>query len=438
MKLGLFYEHQCPQPWEGGAERKLLQESLAQVELADRLGFDCAWATEHHFLEECSHSSAPEVFLAACSQRTKRIRLGHAVCLAPPQYNHPARVAERLATLDLLSDGRVEWGTGESGTLIEMQGFAIDVENKSAVWRECVEQTADMMAMRPYPGFAGRFFSMPMRNVVPKPLQAPHPPLWMACSRRDSILRAARHGVGALVFGFVEPHQAKTWRDEYYAIIKSEACVPIGHAVNANFATLNGMMVHRDRDEARRRGVDGFKFFGYCIAHYAIYGAHRPGVTNLWERFLAVKDRIPDSPGSGSIGSPEAVRAHLEAYAAVGVDQMLFMQQGGRIEHAHICESLELFAREVMPALHEREEERERRKAEALAPYVAAAMARKPRRPPLDPADVPEIEAAGLVLERRAAKEGAPAGGHYVADPTRGGAIPMAPREIFPPAAKPR
>ncbi|MCW5770496.1 MAG: LLM class flavin-dependent oxidoreductase [Rhodospirillaceae bacterium] len=433
MKLSVFYEHQCPQPWGEDTERKLLQESLAQVELADKLGFDCAWATEHHFLEECSHSTAPEVFLAACSQRTKRIRLGHAVSLAPPQYNHPARVAERLATLDLLSDGRVEWGSGESGTLLEMAGFGVDVEHKAAAWRECVEHTAHMMAMRPYPGHEGQFFSMPARNVVPKPMQKPHPPLWMACSRRDSILRAARHGVGALVFGFVTAEQAKTWRDEYYAIIKSEECVPIGHAVNANFATLNGMMVHPDYDEARRRSLDGFKFFGYCIAHYAIYGVHKPGVTNLWEQFQAVRDKMPESPGSGSIGSPRTVRDHLQSYADVGVDQMIFMQQGGKIEHDHICESLDLFARDVMPALKERDEERERKKAEELAPYIAAAMARKQGLKPLAPDDVPEFEAAGLILERRAAASGGPAVGQYVLDPTRGGAIPMAPRSIYPP-----
>ena len=118
MKLGIFYEHQIPQPWAEGAEQKLFNDALDQVELADRLGFDCAWEVEHHFLEEYSHSSAPEVFLGACSQRTKNIRLGHGICLSPPAYNHPARVAERISTLDLVSNGRVEWGTGESGSLI--------------------------------------------------------------------------------------------------------------------------------------------------------------------------------------------------------------------------------------------------------------------------------------------------------------------------------
>src|SRR5262249_54094323 len=114
MEFGIFYEHQLPRPWAEDSENHLIRDALDQVELADRLGLDYAWEVEHHFLEEYSHSSAPEVFLAAASQRTKRIRLGHGIVLMPPRYNHPARVAERIAMLDLVSGGRVEFGTGES------------------------------------------------------------------------------------------------------------------------------------------------------------------------------------------------------------------------------------------------------------------------------------------------------------------------------------
>src|ERR671939_278874 len=134
MRFGIFYEHQLPRPWAPGSEEQLLRDALDQVELADRLGFDYVWEVEHHFLEEYSHSSAPEVFLAACSQRTKRIRLGHGITLMPPRFNHPARVAERIATLDLVSGGRVEWGTGESATALEMLGFGIDPSDKEAMW----------------------------------------------------------------------------------------------------------------------------------------------------------------------------------------------------------------------------------------------------------------------------------------------------------------
>src|ERR1700761_5756698 len=147
MKFGLFYEHQLPQPWDEDSELRLYQDALEQVALADRLGIDYVWEVEHHFLEEYSHSSAPEVFLAACSQRTRHIRLGHGIPLMPPGYNHPARVAERIATLDLVSRGRVEFGTGESSALLELAGYGVRVEDKRNAWREAVEQCANILAM---------------------------------------------------------------------------------------------------------------------------------------------------------------------------------------------------------------------------------------------------------------------------------------------------
>src|SRR5438874_12349518 len=130
MRFGIFYEHQLPRPWKPDSEQRLFQDALAQVELADRLGIDHAWEVEHHFLEEYSHSSAPEVFLAAPSQRTTRIRLGHGIVLMPPGYNHPARVAERIATLDPVSNGRVEFGTGESSAALELGGYRVAADTK--------------------------------------------------------------------------------------------------------------------------------------------------------------------------------------------------------------------------------------------------------------------------------------------------------------------
>ena len=293
MKFGIFYEHQLPRPWGKGRELALFQEALDQVELADRLGIDFAWEVEHHFLEEYSHSSAPEVFLAACSQRTRRIRLGHGIVLMPPGYNHPARVAERIATLDLVSRGRVEWGTGESASRAELEGFRIDPSEKRAMWLETVEQTANMLALEPYPGFEGRFFSMPCRNLVPKPVQRPHPPLWVACSSRETIHLAARLGMGALTFAFVDPQEAKRWVDDYYTTLRTE-CAPIGHAINANIAMVTGFSCHPDAEEAKRRGLDGFRFFGFALAHHYLFGRHKPGRTNIWETFEKVRAVLPD------------------------------------------------------------------------------------------------------------------------------------------------
>src|SRR5260221_4108525 len=155
MKFGVCYEHQLPRPWQQGDEHRLFQEALDQVELADRLGIDYAWEVEHHFLEEYSHSSAPEVFLAACSQRTKRIRLGHGIFLMPPGYNHPARVAERIATLDLVSNGRVEFGTGESASRAELEGFGVPYAEKRSMWLGATAQVANIIVVEPYPAVPG-------------------------------------------------------------------------------------------------------------------------------------------------------------------------------------------------------------------------------------------------------------------------------------------
>ncbi|HWO94680.1 MAG TPA: LLM class flavin-dependent oxidoreductase [Dehalococcoidia bacterium] len=379
MKFGIFYEHQLPRPWSEGRELKLFQDALSQVELADKLGIDHAWEVEHHFLEEYSHSSAPEVFLAAASQRTKNIRLGHGIVLMPPNYNHPARIAERIATLDLVSNGRVEWGTGESASRAELEGFRIDPNQRRAMWRETVEQVANMLAMDPYPGFEGEFFSMPTRNVVPKPVQKPHPPIWVACSNRDTIHLAAQLGIGALTFAFVDPAEAQHWVNDYYETFKRE-CVPIGHSVNPNIAMVTSFSVHEDEEEARRRGLDGFRFFQFALGHHYNFGQHKPGRTNIWQHYLAVRDAMGMDMmggGTGGIGTPEQQRQHLRALADAGVDQAVFIQQGGNNQHEHICEALELFAAKVMPEFKDEESARLRRKEQELAPYVEAALKRK-------------------------------------------------------------
>jgi len=393
MKFGIFYEHQLPRPWREGDEQRLFQDALAQVELADRLGFDHAWEVEHHFLEEYSHSSAPEVFLAACSQRTQRIRLGHGIVLMPPGYSHPAKIASRIATLDLVSSGRVEFGTGESASRLELEGYGIDPAEKKAMWRETTEQVCNMLVMDPYPGYQGKYFSMPCRNLVPKPVQKPHPPLWVACSNRNTILEAARLGIGALTFAFIDQNEARQWVHDYYETFKRE-CVPIGHAVNPNIAIVAGFSVHPEQAEAERRGTDGFKFFGFALGHHYVYGEQRPGRTSIWENFEKFKNLFP-GPEGRAIGTPAVVRSYLQSMTETGVDQIVFIQQAGQNRHEHICESLELFARDVMPEFHEKEAERERRKAEELAPYVEAALARKQKMAPLAEAEIPTVKAYG-------------------------------------------
>jgi len=294
----------------------------------------------------------------------------------------------------------VDFGTGESASRAELEGFGIDPNERRAMWRETVEQVANMLVMDPYPGFQGKYFSMPVRNVMPKPVQKPHPPLWVACSNRNTIHLAAQLGMGALTFAFIDPAEAKQWVDDYYETFKRE-CVPIGHAVNPNVAMVTGFSCHADAEEARRRGTDGFRFFQFALGHHYSFGTHTPGRTNIWNKYVAVRDALGMDlmgGGTGCIGSPDQLRESLRAFQAAGVDQTVFIQQGGNNRHEHICESLELFASAVMPEFKAREEEREAAKREALAPYAAAAFARKQALPALGDGEIPSYQAYGLSI----------------------------------------
>ena len=429
MRFGLFYEHQQPRPWDEGSAERLLNNALDQVELADRVGFDYVWEVEHHFLEEYSHSSAPEVFLAAASQRTKRIRLGHGIVQLPPAFNHPARVVERAATLDLISGGRVDLGTGEASSQVELGGFGVDRETKRAQWEESIDAVARMFVEEPFAGIDGEFTSIPPRNVMPKSKQKPHPPLWVACSRRETILMAARRGIGALSFSFVEPEAAKEWVDDYYALIESGECVPAGFAVNPSFAVVLPMMIHEDEAEAIERGIDGAHFFGYSLAHYYVFGEHTPGRTNIWEEFqrdrrekgfareIVAPDDAPlgvkllqEGLGSlrGAIGTPEQVLELCERYEQAGVDQIIFAAQAGPNKHEHVCDAIELFGERVVPRFAERADAVEAERHERLAGACERALARRepPRTAPADYVITPQSEPTPANV-MRAARRGA-------------------------------
>jgi alkanesulfonate monooxygenase SsuD/methylene tetrahydromethanopterin reductase-like flavin-dependent oxidoreductase (luciferase family) len=421
VKFGIFYEHQLPRPWTDDSERKLIQDALDQVELADKLGFHAVWEVEHHFLEEYSHSSAPEVFLAAASQRTKNIRLGHGIVQTAPFYNHPARTAERIATLDLVSNGRVEFGSGESSSEAELGGFMIDPVVKREQWLEGLEVAIRCMTEVPFTGVDGKYVQMPPRNVVPKPVQKPHPPLWVACSRRDTIHLAAQKGIGALTFAFIDPEEAKHWVNDYYTTLENEG-VPVGKAVNPNVACVTTFMCAPTEEQAIAKGLEGANFFGYSLAHFYVFGEHKPGVTDVWAEYqerrdqhgysvntealegerLGAKIAAGDNTGlRGAVGTPDQIREFLSRYEEMGVDQIIFVSQAGKNRHEDIMESLELFGKEVLPEFMERDEKAEADKAKRMEPIIEKVMARKvDDAPPL-----PAPDYAFPALPRRMAEQ---------------------------------
>jgi alkanesulfonate monooxygenase SsuD/methylene tetrahydromethanopterin reductase-like flavin-dependent oxidoreductase (luciferase family) len=370
MKFGIFYELQLPRPWDADSEWRLYNDALSQLELADQLGYDYAWQVEHHFLEEYSHSPAPEVFLGAASQRTKNIRLGHGIIQLTT--SHPAKVVERVSALDLLSNGRVELGMGESASITELEPFQVTMEGKRAHWEDAVRCLVPMFG----PGgvsYRGTHFDFPLRNVLPKPRQKPHPPLWMACSQLETIAYAGKRGLGALGFQFVSAEAAHAWVHAYYNAFVKRRELLADYATNPNIALVSIFMC-AETDEAARAQADGATFFQFCLRYYGQSTSRQrpaPGTVNMWELYNDWKRNNPDAAAKalsgGLIGSPETIRRKLRKFEQSNIDQVILLNQAGRNTHRDICDSLELFAREVMPEFHANLPEHEAWKAKVLS-----------------------------------------------------------------------
>ena len=187
-------------------EHELFQDGLDEVELADKAGFSTVWLTEHHFLEEYCHSTAPEMFLAAASQRTKDIRLGFGIMHLPPRGQPPgprrrahrdARPASPTAASSSAPASRRRWASSAASTSTP--------PTSATQWEEALEVSIRCMIEEPFTGFKGEHIEMPARNVIPKPLQKPHPPVWVACTRPSSVQMAAQKAIGALSFAYTGP-----------------------------------------------------------------------------------------------------------------------------------------------------------------------------------------------------------------------------------------
>ena len=364
MKFGIFYELQLPRPWTASSEYDLFQQALGQMELADQLGYDYVWMVEHHFLEEYSHCSAPEVFLGAASQRTKRIRLGHGVIQLTT--NQPQRVAERVATLDLLSGGRVDLGMGEAAGPAELHPFGVRVRDKRDRWEEAVRAIIPMFTQTAWE-FHGQYHDFAERNVIPKPMQKPHPPLWVACSNIQTIADAGAWGMGALGFSFVSPEAARAWVHRYYNTLLRAPRRLADYATNPNIAIVNGFMCAPTDEEAIEL-ASGWTFFIFALSYYGRKGVDAPGKGDLWREYQAWRgtEKAQAALRNGLIGSPDTIRRKMRLFEESHVDQVILLNQAGKTSDKAIRDSLDLFAREVMPEFHARRSAQEAWKAEVL------------------------------------------------------------------------
>ena len=353
MKFSLFFEMQISRPTRHN-EAQTFRDCLEQAVLADQLGYHCVWEVEHHGLFEYSHSSAPEIFLSFVAAKTQRIRVGHGVVLLPYRYNHPIRVAERIATLDVLSGGRVSFGTGKSSSLTEQEAFQSDKAALHDQWLEAIELIPRMWSADVFE-HKGKFFDIPPTQVIPKPVQQPHPPMFAACSKPDSAALVGRLGLGALNFAFGTDDYLGEKVAEYRAAVRSAK--PAGRAVNNWFACTPATLCLPDDRKAGEHGFRGARFFTESMARYYFSGTRPRGHLDVPRDFLSDADleaaraarNAPGSQLASLIGDPVAVREGLARWKDVGVDELILVMQMGTVPHELAMQSIQTFAEQVMP-----------------------------------------------------------------------------------------
>ncbi len=366
MKFGLFFEISVPRPLTRANEALAVTNTLEQARIADELGFDRVWVVEHHFLEEYSHSSAPELVLSAIAAQTKKIRVCHGAVVCLPKMNHPVRVAERTAMLDILSNGRVELGTARSSTWTELGGFDLDPDMTKAYWDEFVHVIPQMWTRDSF-SYEGQTFSMPERNVIPKPYQNPHPPMWVAVTTPGTEIDAARRGMGSLgVSAASFADQEKTVKRYRQAI---QSCEPVGKVVTNEVAAMNFLFCHEDRKYASSKGLGMIKTFNHlntgCLWNREVYPTPSyKSLTNLAPSSNAPAN-VPNDPSMEkpvpegiTVGDPSDIIKAIKTWEATGVDSVNFLVNCvEKIPQAEVIQSLRLFAKEVMPAFRNKARE---------------------------------------------------------------------------------
>ena len=353
MKFSLLYEMQIADPTPT-SEAAMFRESVEQAVLADRLGYHRIWAAEHHGLYEYSHSSAPEVFLSFVAARTERIRIGAVVALLPPRHDQPMRVAERIATLDALSGGRVDFGVSKSSSAVEQGALEVEPATLHEQWLEALRAIPEMWQREVFES-KGEYLDVAPTRVLPKPVQSPHPPIFCACTGADSVVSAGRLGLGAinLAMGTDDYLMGKVaaYRDAV------GAAEPVGKAVVDHFACAPPALVLGDDKRACAYGFRGARFLTVALGRY-YFGRERSAARLPVERgFLSDADLAaamqnrgaPGAANNACIGDPSAAKEFVQRFVEIGVDELVFIMQMGTVPMELVTESVRTFGEKVLP-----------------------------------------------------------------------------------------
>ena len=354
MQFGLIYELSTPRPFTRETQKAVYENAIEQVVLAEQLGFSSVWCVEHHFLEEYSHSSCPEMFLTAVARATSKIRVGFGIATCVPSFHHPIRWAEKAAFLDILSGGRVEFGTGRSSTWNELAGFGANIDDTKKTWDEYIRVIPQMWMNERY-GYQGQYHTMPERNVLPKPWQQPHPPMWVAVTAPGTELDAADRGMGALILSIADVERnvprIAAYRD------RITRCNPVGAFVNDQIAIANWLYCHPDNDFAKQRGEEMVGIFGYMAGQTVEVSEAYPANNYTAIGLLGSLRADPNAPGDQKplssglcFGNPSTVLDTCRRWEAAGTDQLVFMIQAREhLPQQAVLDSLRLFSQDVMP-----------------------------------------------------------------------------------------
>lgn len=364
MQFALFYEIPVAKPWDRDSEYRAYQETLEQAVAGDEHGWDAIWTVEHHFLTEFSHCSNPEVLYGAIAGRTKRIRLGYGVRLMPKPYNHPVRTAESVAVLDLLSNGRVDFGTGRSATRAELEGFGIDPRETRAMWQEAIEHVVGCWTEEEH-GFDGKFWSMPKRPVYPKPRQQPHPPIWGATSSDEGHRQVGELGLGLCSFAVgVHPDEVQR-RIAIYREAVAQCKKPLGKWVHNRAATFTMALCAPTTEEAWSVARESFEYYPKAgarqigtlaelmeeqkreLGNYA-YAAEMKAVDDSGALNLLNLEYLTDNAAC-VLGTPEQCIETCKKYGAIGVDLLLCLVNPLKIPHEKVMQTIRLMGEQVIP-----------------------------------------------------------------------------------------
>jgi alkanesulfonate monooxygenase SsuD/methylene tetrahydromethanopterin reductase-like flavin-dependent oxidoreductase (luciferase family) len=365
MRIGLFYQIQVPKPWTSSSESERIYEALEQITYAEQQGFSSVWFSEHHFRPVWSHNSAPDLTLAAVSQRTSSIRLGIGVVLAP--IHHPLHVAARMATLDILSHGRVDVGLGRTGYPYQLTPFGSDLGDTRGMWQEFADVLPRIWTQDEIE-YQGKYFQIPRREVLPKPLQRPHPPLWSACGSDETARLTGSLGMGGLFGSEGGPGRV----EQLMALYRDALLTAPGNGIVPRTALMTAGYCHEDPLVVTGRGTE---LVGWYLEQQRerarlVWRDYDPAtVPPDYQEYYKRDQRLASGPHPGEptpqqvrergtsfcVGTPADCIRFLELYESLGIEEVFLLCAIGPAQHQEVLHTIRLFGEQIIPHFRGRE-----------------------------------------------------------------------------------